>query len=58
MGNAVRRTIDGLILDSLGFLTFLALLTLFAFLVWGVLLVQDHYYFATTPFTYMGLRVR
>ena len=53
----MRRTIDGTLLDGLQLWGFIALLTLFAYLMWGGILVQNHYYFATTPFTYEGHKV-
>lgn len=54
----MRRTLFGLVLDSAGFWLFLATLTLFAFLMWGATLVQNHYYFPTAPYTYEGKHIR
>lgn len=53
----VKRTAEGIMLDSLLLWTFGALLTLVAFLAWAIIMVQNHYYFVTTPFSYMGIRV-
>lgn len=53
----MRRTLDGVLLDSQMLWTFLALLTLFAFLVWGAITIQNHYYFDTTPFNIMGKQI-
>lgn len=44
-------------LDSLLLWTIGALLTLLAFLSWAIIMVQNHYYFPTTPFSYSGTRV-
>lgn len=53
----MRRTLDGVLLDSLLLWAFVALLTLFAYEIWGTTIVQNHYYFTTTPYSYMGTRV-
>lgn len=53
----MRRFLDGVVLDSYGLWFAVALLMLFTMLVWGAIQVQDHYYFATTPFSWMGVRV-
>lgn len=50
----MRRHVDGSLLDGLQLWTFLAILTLFAYLMWGTIIVQNHYYFETVPFTYSG----
>jgi hypothetical protein len=53
----VKRTPEGVMLDSLLLWAFGALLTLVAFLAWAIIMVQNHYYFVTTPFSYFGIRV-
>lgn len=45
------KTLSGVWLDSLGFWFFLCMLEGFAWLVWALLEIQNHYYFATTPFS-------
>jgi hypothetical protein len=51
------RTLSGLALDALWLWTVLCLLTLFAYLVWAILEVQNHHYFPTSPFTTVSARV-
>ncbi len=53
----MRRTVDGGLLDSLLLWSFVALTTLFAYLIWGTTLVQNHYYFSTTPYKITGAKV-
>jgi hypothetical protein len=53
----MRRYIIGELLDSLNLWFVVCLLMLFAFLIWGAVQIQDHYYFATTPFTWQGVKV-
>ena len=48
------KTLTGVWLDSLGFWFFLCMLEGFAWLVWALLEVQNHYYFSTTPFSTVG----
>ena len=57
MAKEPRRTLSGNILDSLWFWTVACLLTLFAYLVWAIIEVQNHYYFITTPFGTNAVRV-
>ena len=52
-----RRTLSGAVLDSLWFWTMACLLTLFAYLTWAVIEIQNHYYFITVPFTTTNVRV-
>jgi hypothetical protein len=52
-----RRTLSGTLLDSLWLGTMVCLLTLFTYLVWALIEVQNHYYFITTPFTTSNIRV-
>ena len=52
-----RRTLSGTLLDSLWFWTVACLVTLFAYLVWAIVEIQNHYYFITTPFTTNNVRV-
>lgn len=51
------KTIVGVCLDSLGFWFFLCMLEGFAFILWTVLEVQNHYYFVTMPFGTAGMRI-
>lgn len=51
------RTIVGLGLDGLGFWLFLCMLEGFAFTVWVLLEIQNHYYFTTMPFGVSGMRI-
>jgi len=53
-----KPTAIGTILDSLWAWTFLCLLTLFAYLVWAIIEVQNHYYFITVPFTSNGVPIK
>jgi len=48
------KTLSGVCLDSLGFWFFLCMLEGFAWVVWTLLEVQNHYYFSTTPFSTVG----
>jgi hypothetical protein len=52
-----KPTASGIILDSLWLWTFLCLLTLFAYLTWAIIEIQNHYYFATAPFGASGVRI-
>ena len=51
------KTIVGVGLDSLGFWMFLCMLEGFAFTVWALLELQNHYYFITMPFGASGMRI-
>ena len=51
------KTIVGVWLDSLGFWFFLCMLEGFAFILWTVLEVQNHYYFLTAPFGTSGMKI-
>jgi len=51
------RTLTGVVLDSLWFWTLACLVTLFAYLVWAIVEVQNHYYFVTAPFTTSNVRI-
>ncbi len=57
MRNHLPRTLSGTALDALWFWTTICLLTLFAYLIWAIVEVQDHYYFVTVPFTTVSARV-
>lgn len=51
------KKIVGVWLDSLGFWMFLCMLEGFAFTVWALLELQNHYYFITMPFGASGMRI-
>jgi hypothetical protein len=57
MSKYPRRTLSGHLLDSLWFWTVVCLLTLFAYLTWAIIEIQNHYYFITTPFTTTNIRI-
>ena len=57
MAREPRRTLSGTLLDSLWFWTVVCLLTLFAYLLWAIIEVQNHYYFFTVPFTTSNMRI-
>jgi hypothetical protein len=57
MDKEPRRTLSGQVLDSLWFWTVACLLTLFAYLTWAIIEIQNHYYFITTPFTTNNVRI-
>ena len=57
MRNHLQRTLSGTVLDALWFWTALCLLTLFAYLVWAIIEIQDHYYFVTVPFNTVSARI-
>lgn len=58
MEEQTKPTVIGAILDSLWAWAFLCLLTLFAFLAWAIIEVQNHYYFVTVPFTSNGVVIK
>ncbi|MBI3976779.1 MAG: hypothetical protein HY331_01210 [Chloroflexi bacterium] len=49
-GSAPERTLSGLVLDNIWFGVFVCLVTLFGYLVWAIIEIQNHYYFITVPF--------
>ncbi len=51
------KTLSGVCLDSLGFWFFLCMLEGFAWVVWTLLEIQNHYYFLTTPFGTAGAMI-
>jgi hypothetical protein len=51
------KTLSGVCLDSLGFWFFLCMLEGFAWVVWTLLEIQNHYYFSTTPFGTAGAMI-
>ena len=53
-----KPTAIGAILDSLWAWAFLCLLTLLAYLVWAIIEIQNHYYFATAPFASNGVPIK
>ncbi len=57
MRDRLARTLSGTMLDALWFWTTLCLLTLFAYLIWAIIEVQDHYYFVTVPFNTFSGRI-
>lgn len=48
------RTFSGLVLDNLNFWLFICMLTLFTYLIWAIIEIQNHYYFPTAPFATTG----
>jgi hypothetical protein len=53
-----KPTASGVILDSLWLWAFFCLLTLFTFLVWAIIEIQNHYYFVTAPFSSNGVLIK
>lgn len=51
------KTLSGVWLDNLGFWFFLCLLEGAAWVVWTLLEIQNHYYFATAPFSTVGAAI-
>ncbi len=51
------KTLSGVWLDNLGFWFFLCMVEAFAWVVWTLLEVQNHYYFSTTPFGTTGAMI-
>lgn len=50
-------SVEGHILDALGWWFAVGLLTLIAYLSWAIIAIQNHYYFTTAPFTYQGVPI-
>lgn len=48
----MKRTVGGSMLDNYMLWGFGALLMLFSYLLWGIVQVQDHYYFPTTGYKF------
>lgn len=53
-GGGQPKTLTGVWLDSLGFWLFLCMVEGFAWTLWTLLEVQNHYYFPTNPFGSAG----
>lgn len=51
------KTATGVWLDSLGFWFFLCMVESFAWTVWTLLEIQNHYYFFTSPFSAGGAMI-
>lgn len=50
-------SVEGHILDAMGWWFSVGLITLMAYLMWAIIAVQNHYYFTTVPFSYQGVPI-